>query len=640
MSEMNYWSGLRRRRISRRTMLSASAKAGVGAAGLALVGCGDDDDDDSATAVVEDQAEEQAEQAQVQAEEEQAQVQAEQAVEEEEAEEEAEEQAQAVEEEEEAEEAEEEEVQAVSAFADIDLDATIVTTTPADAGGLDQVRAGSHTNYISHQCVYDCGIKLGPDTNEVLSHLIAPEWVDGVTLVSTITPAPFHDGTTFTAADAVFTHNRAGNIAEYHNGGETTDNPAGWTSARTTYGAQDWARNEAVDDATWLIELPEPDAGYVVVAHTGAVQMISQAYTERVGDAEMDRAPMGTGPYRFVSHEDDTDFIFERFDEHFNPLDHPVNVPHVPFHKRLEVLVRPEVLSRLAGLEAGEIDTVPGLGFSDVKPFLDDEDFNVFLQPAGAASVHNVYPNLNNPELEDGSPNPFLDVRVRIAANMALNRQAIIDNLLSGTEEQALFTFSGAIGYPTPEQKKEVTFPYDVEGAKALMAEAGYPDGFETTLHIPAAWGQLVDEYSLIVKQDLEAIGIRLTIREWAAAEFFTDAAVRARPGFPGLWWFFGNTNPDVGSMGSCCIHPDGPYAVAPGSPRVLELFAQQKVELDADKRKELITELFLQHAREATFIFVVEPKEGVITGANIRWPAGEVIRRSENLNFATQKVV
>ena len=148
----------------------------------------------------------------------------------------------------------------------------------------------------------------------------------------------------------------------------------------------------------------------------------------------MDRAPMGTGPYRFVSHEDDTDFIFERFDEHFNPLDHPVNVPHVPFHKRLEVLVRPEVLSRLAGLEAGEIDTVPGLGFSDVKPFLDDEDFNVFLQPAGAASVHNVYPNLNNPELEDGSPNPFLDVRVRIAANMALNRQAIIDNLLSGTE--------------------------------------------------------------------------------------------------------------------------------------------------------------------------------------------------------------
>ena len=620
MSGMNYWTTMRRRRISRRTMLGASAKAGVGAAGLALVGCGDDDDDDAAApAAAEAPAEEQAE--------EQAQAQAE---------EQAEAQAQAADEpaEEEAEE------QAVSAFAGIDLEATIRTTAAADNGGLDQLRAGSHTNYISHQCVHDNGIWLEPDTNEVYGHLVTPEWVDDVTMTAAVTPAPFHDGSIFSAVDAKFTHDRAGNIAEYHNGGESTDNPAGWTSARTTYGAQNWARNEAVDDRTWLVELNAPDAGFLVVSLTGAVVMISRSYTERVGDAEMDRAPMGTGAYRFVSHADDENFIFERHDEHFHPLDYPVNVPHVPFHKRLEVLVRPEVQSRLAGLEAGEIDTVPSLGFNEAEPFLDNPDFNVFLQPAGAASCHNVYPNLNNPVLEDGSPNPFLDQRVRLAANLALNRGNIINGLLSGTEEQALFTFSGAIGYPTPEQKAEVTFPYDPDQARALLAEAGYPDGFDTTLHIHGTWGQLVDDLSLIVQQDLGAVGIRLTIKPWAAAEYFTDAAVRARPGEPGLWWFFANTNPDVGSMINCCVKPSGPYAVAPGSQKILDMVAKQEVELDPAVRKDLITELFLEHAREATFIFVIEPKEGVITRGDINWPAGKVQRRAEALNFATQRLV
>ena len=620
MSGMNYWTTMRRRRISRRTMLGASAKAGVGAAGLALVGCGDDDDDDAAApAAAEAPAEEQAE--------EQAQAQAE---------EQAEAQAQAADEpaEEEAEE------QAVSAFAGIDLEATIRTTAAADNGGLDQLRAGSHTNYISHQCVHDNGIWLEPDTNEVYGHLVTPEWVDDVTMTAAVTPAPFHDGSIFSAVDAKFTHDRAGNIAEYHNGGESTDNPAGWTSARTTYGAQNWARNEAVDDRTWLVELNAPDAGFLVVSLTGAVVMISRSYTERVGDAEMDRAPMGTGAYRFVSHADDENFIFERHDEHFHPLDYPVNVPHVPFHKRLEVLVRPEVQSRLAGLEAGEIDTVPSLGFNEAEPFLDNPDFNVYLQPAGAASCHNVYPNLNNPVLEDGSPNPFLDQRVRLAANLALNRGNIINGLLSGTEEQALFTFSGAIGYPTPEQKAEVTFPYDPEQARALLAEAGYPDGFDTTLHIHGTWGQLVDDLSLIVQQDLGAVGIRLTIKPWAAAEYFTDAAVRARPGEPGLWWFFANTNPDVGSMINCCVKPSGPYAVAPGSQKILDMVAKQEVELDPAVRKDLITELFLEHAREATFIFVIEPKEGVITRGDINWPAGKVQRRAEALQFATQRLV
>ena len=92
-------------------------------------------------------------------------------------------------------------------------------------------------------------------------------------------------------------------------------------------------------------------------------------------------------PYRFVSHAEDEDFVFERFEDHFLPVDHSREVPHYAHNKHLTVLVRPEVQSRLAGLEVGEIDTVQELGPDNVKPFVDDPDFTVQFQPADGWTI-------------------------------------------------------------------------------------------------------------------------------------------------------------------------------------------------------------------------------------------------------------
>ena len=293
----NYWSNLRRRRISRRTMLGASAKAGVGAAGLALVGCGGDDDDDGAgdaaaaeaaaaagdssaaaaaaeraaaaaeeaaaaaaaagdagAAAVAEAAAAAAEAAAAAAREagaDQAQAAAEAAAAAAAAAEDA--AAAAREAAAAATMADDEEdmpAEAAGPFAGVDLDASIVSTVTRDGGGTDQARSGSHANYISHANVYDSGIELDPADNSVVAHLMAPEQVDAVTISSRITPAPFHDGSIFSAHDAAFTYRRAGNVAEYHDGGQTTDHPSGWTSARASYGSQNWAKSEVVDDRT------------------------------------------------------------------------------------------------------------------------------------------------------------------------------------------------------------------------------------------------------------------------------------------------------------------------------------------------------------------------------------------------------
>ena len=723
MSDRNYWTTLRQRKISRRTMLGASAKAGVGAAGLALVGCGDDDDDAAPAAVdtsaidaaagdaaaaaeaasdaadAAGRAAEAAEAAsamaaeaassddaaaaaaaaqaaadaaadaadaaraagdagaaavaqaaadaagaaaaaarEVGAEDTAAAAAAAQAA--------AEAAAAAATAAEDAAQAAREAVEAVAAISvlgetedfsvpwpldEIDLDATIVGVVPSDSGGLDQMRLGSKGNQYSHGAAFSAVMEWEPASAAAIPHLAAPEWVDPTSIVASVVPAPFHDGSILTAHDMVFSYDRMGGKAAYHQGGETTDHPGGWGPSNVGRSAADWVRNEAVDDRTWSFELPGPDAGFFVVnlAGTGEVVIMSQADTEARGDLAMDTQPMGTGPLRFVSHEDDTDFVFERFEEHFLPVDHPVVVSRYAHHKHERIVVRPEIQSQLAGLEAGEIDVVPGLGPNNVEPYLDDPDFTVQFQPAVSATVQVIYPNLFPQTMPDGSPNPFLDFRVRRAANHAINRQSIIDNLLLGQGHYPLFTFSGVYGYPTPEQRAEVEYNYDPELARQLMAEAGYADGFDVPLYWTADFGgAFMPDMVPAVAQDLAAVGIRTHDESALVNDYFSDAYVIGGPNRPvGLYWMWANIVRDIGSMWDCCVGPESFFTKLGGEgvmdPALHELYLAQRAELDPERRSEMIAELMLEHARQAWFVFIAEAPSTLLTQADVNWPKG-----------------
>ena len=739
MSDRNYWTALRQRKISRRTMLGASVKAGVGAAGLALVGCGDDDDD-AAPAVVDssaidaaagdaaaaaeaasaaadaagraaeaaeaasalaaeaaesDDAEQAAAAAQAAADAaadaaeaaraagdagaaavaqaaadaaEAAAAAAREAGAEDTAAAAAAAQAAAdaaaaaaaaageasaaaaetaaaavAAAQEAAEAAQEAAAAAISVLGEtedfsvpwpldeIDLDATIVGVVPSDSGGLDQMRLGSKGNQYSHGAAFSAVMEWEPASAAAIPHLAAPEWVDPTSVVASVVPAPFHDGSILTAHDMVFSYDRMGGKAAYHQGGETTDHPGGWGPSNVGRSAADWVRNEAVDDRTWSFELPGPDAGFFVVnlAGTGEVVIMSQADTEARGDLAMDTQPMGTGPLRFVSHEDDTDFVFERFEEHFLPVDHPVVVSRYAHHKHERIVVRPEIQSQLAGLEAGEIDVVPGLGPNNVEPYLDDPDFTVQFQPAVSATVQVIYPNLFPQTMPDGSPNPFLDFRVRRAANHAINRQSIIDNLLLGQGHYPLFTFSGVYGYPTPEQRAEVEYNYDPELARQLMAEAGYADGFDVPLYWTTDFGgAFMQDITLAVAQDLAAVGIRTHDEPALVNDYFSDAYVIGGPNRPvGLYWMWANIVRDIGSMWDCCVGAESFFTKLGGEgvqdPALHELYLAQRAELDPERRSEMIAELMLEHARQAWFVFIAEAPSTLLTQADVNWPKG-----------------
>ena len=738
MSDRNYWTTLRQRKISRRTMLGASAKAGVGAAGLALVGCGGDDDDaapvaidtsaataaggeaaaaaqeassaaaaadaaaaaaeaaaaaaaaaesdDVAQAVAAAQAaadaaseaaaaaaaagvEGAAAMAQIAAEAAEAaaaaareagsgDTAATQAAVAAAADAAAAAQAAAA-----AAAAVVEEVSAAAAalgaraeFVDwtvpwpineIDLDAEIVFAISFDQGGLDQHKIGSDGNYISHGAVHDSLVEISPETKDLLPHLCTLEWADeGGVCIGTPARAMFHDGSWLTAHDLAFTYDRMGGVAAYHQGGETSDHPAGWQPSRDSWGASYWLRNEAIDDNTWLVELPQYDASlWGTIGIPGNVSVFSQADTERRGDEAADNHPMGTGPFRFVSHADEEDFVFERFEDHFQPIDHPIRVPHYAHHKRLVGLVRPELQSRIAGIEAGEIDAGTELGLNAVAPFIDDPDFTVQFVPGPGWTIHNIFPNLWKETREDGTPNPWMDERVRIAANLAINRDAIAEGLLLGAPPiEPMYGYRGVVGYPSVEDARAADWGYDPDRARALLAEAGYPDGFDETLYYTPDWGgDLQEDIALTTAQMLSEVGIRAQPVSIGIGEYFTDAYTRGGPTGTapvGLYWFWANYQADPGVMWTCCTNFEGFYTMAiHGDPSLDELYEQIKVERDPERRKELTSDLFLRHKRGAWFINVIEPPDGVLTRGDVNWPVGGAFGSIGALNtYSIQK--
>ena len=166
-----------------------------------------------------------------------------------------------------------------------------------DSGNVDQQRNGSFTNYHSHAAVFNAAMERDPRDANPIPSLAAPEWIDRVTVRASVVPAPFHDGSILTAHDLVFSYDRMGALAEYHDGAATTDHPGGWAPSNPARSAESWVRNEAVDDRTWAFELAGPcGLFHHNLAGVGEVAILSRRTSERRGMTSRWRIRDGHGP--------------------------------------------------------------------------------------------------------------------------------------------------------------------------------------------------------------------------------------------------------------------------------------------------------------------------------------------------------
>jgi peptide/nickel transport system substrate-binding protein len=248
------------------------------------------------------------------------------------------------------------------------------------------------------------------------------------------------------------------------------------------------------------LKQPWPDFLTFYASATGAGWIVPKKYVEKVGDEGYKKAPIGAGPYKFVSFTPGVELVLEAFDQYWRKT---------PSVKRLVFRVIPDESTRLAALKRGEVDIV-----YSVRGELAEElqrTPGLSLKPAVIQAPFWVYfPDQWDPK------SPWHDRRVRLAASLAFDRRAINQALTLGHSKLTGSIIPSTFDYywqPPPPA-------YDPAQAKRLLAEAGYPNGFDAGEYFcDVAYSNLAEA----VVNYLQAAGIRVKIRPLERAAFFKE---------------------------------------------------------------------------------------------------------------------
>jgi peptide/nickel transport system substrate-binding protein len=243
--------------------------------------------------------------------------------------------------------------------------------------------------------------------------------------------------------------------------------------------------------------------------------IVPKKHVEKVGDEAFgSTAPVGTGPWKFVEWKRDQYIRLEAFDQYWRGK---------PAFKHLVIRAIPEVATQIAELKTGGVDIIRNVS-ADLVPELKANP-QTYVSSAPILRVHYV-------EL-DMRAAPFDKRLVRQAANYAIDRQAIIQKLMGGLGRQvATVVQPPAFGFDADVKP----YPYDPRKAKELLAQAGYPNGVDITMH--SAFVEFRPVFEAIA-QMLTEVGLRVNARMWdpgPAWNKFLQAEGKATNAMYGSW--------------------------------------------------------------------------------------------------------
>ena len=307
---------------------------------------------------------------------------------------------------------------------------------------------------------------------------------------------------------------------------------------------------------------PWPDFLTFYASASGAGWIVPKKYVEKVGDEAFKKAPVGAGPYKFVSFTPGVELVLEAFDQYWRKP---------PSVKRLVFRVISEESTRLAALKRGEVDIV-----YSVRGELAEElqrTPGLTLKPAVIQGTFWLY----FPDQWD-SKSPWHDRRVRLAASLALDRPTINQALTLGhsrlTGNIIPSTFDFFWQPPAPV--------YSAARAKQLLAEAGYPSGFDAgEFFCDGSYANLAEA----VGNNLQAVGIRAKLRPLERAAFFAAYGEKKLKNIiQGSSGAFGNAATRLEGF----VVSGGTYSYG-GYPDIDGLFQEQAAELDRKRREAIL---------------------------------------------------
>lgn len=356
-----------------------------------------------------------------------------------------------------------------------------------DPDVLDPDQSRTFVGRIVYASLCDKLVDITPDLKIIPALASGWEWSDdGKELIMTLREGVvFHDGTPFNAAAVAANIDRSKNLETSRRKSEVKS-------------IESW---EVVDDYTIKLILAQPDATLIAQFADRSGMMLSPTAFEAAGE-DFGLNPVCAGPFKFKERIQQDRIVLDKFDDYYRADE--INVDSVTF------LPIPDTTVRLANLRAGDLDMLERLAATDVSSV--EEDDGLQLQNATSLGYQGITINVGN---GDRANNPLgQNNLIRQALSHAIDRAALNQVVFEGAFETGNQPYSPGSpwynsAFPVPER--------DIEKAKALLAEAGYPDGL--TIEVQVANNPVQTQVMQVIQAMAAEAGITI---ELAAKEFAT----------------------------------------------------------------------------------------------------------------------
>ena len=454
---------------------------------------------------------------------------------------------------------------------------TLVIAQGADAKSLDPHASNDNPSSNIRVQIYDRLMDL--DDNGVPQPMLAESWErpDDKTIIFHLRKGvKFHNGDEMKASDVKFSLERA------------------LASPEVSHILTGINGVEVLDDYTVKVTTEKPMAAILNnLAHT-TIAILSEKATKEAGD-KFGQNPIGTGPYKFVSWQSGDRVTLEAFPEYWQG---EAPVKNVVFRNIVEET------NRTIGLETGELDIIYDIQGMDKNKLKDDDRFVVIEGP----QVSMTYLGFNMKKA------PYDNPKVREAISYAIDQKPIIDTVFLGAGEPANSIIGPNVwGYYDVEK-----YTQDIEKAKALLAEAGYPNGFKAKIWVND--NPVRRDTAVILQDQLKQIGIDLAIEtvEWGA---FLDGTARGDHEMFLLGWGTVTRDPDYGMyelISTATMGAAGNRSFY-SNPTVDKLLEEGRTELDPEKRKAIYKEIQEIIRKDIPMYMIIYPLQNVVTQKNIK---------------------
>ena len=458
----------------------------------------------------------------------------------------------------------------------------LIVLTGADASTFDPHFCTGSATEIFNKNIYNNLVRFNADM-EIIPDL-AEEWSvsdDSLTWTFQLRQGvKFHDGTDFNAEAVKVSFDRV-------------LNPDVGSPRRSVLAAI--SEVKVVDEYTVAITTASPTGALLQQLAHPVAAIISPTALDTYGE-DISTHPVGTGAFKFVEWKIGEELVLERNEDYFDGA---------PMVQTVYFRVVPEDATRALLLQSGQADVAMRLPVTEINRLKDKDNIAI----TEGDTVMTMYVALNN------SKGVLQDARVRQAMNYAVDKNVIVNDILEGFATVA----DSPISPSTWGYSSTMTYERDVEKAKELLAQAGYPDGIDLVLWTPTG-RYLMD---VQVAENLQAqwadAGIRVEIRQWEFQSLMSEVK-KGEFDMVLLGWSPSTGDADQGLypvFHSSQFPPNSNRAFF-NNAEVDQLLENAKVEVNSEKRADLYKQAQKIIMEEAGWTFLYYPKQALAYRSNI----------------------